>query len=347
VASDQPKDSQTRDSAGTDQPSLTAGEIASLAGGRLDGPSDLVIRGLDTVDAAGPDELTFIGDASYAGRWASSRAGAALVTEGLEPDGHDPATRALIYVESADLAMGAILDHLAPELPGPAPGVHETAFVDPTATIGADCRIGPRVCIGPRTVVGDRAVIHAGVSIFDDVRIGDDCTIWANAVLRKRTVLGDRVVLHSGVVLGTEGFGYRPSPDGRRILHIPHIGHVEIGDDVEIGANSAVDRGKFGPTRIGAQTKIDNLVQIGHNCRIGRGCMISGLAGIAGSVTLEDGVIIGGGAGLRDHITIGAGAKIAARRRSWTAFPRARHGAATRPSRTTTPCDEKLQFGRC
>jgi UDP-3-O-[3-hydroxymyristoyl] glucosamine N-acyltransferase len=133
---------------------------------------------------------------------------------------------------------------------------------------------------------------------------------------------------------GTEGFGYRPSPDGRRILHIPHIGHVEIGDDVEIGANSAVDRGKFGPTRIGAQTKIDNLVQIGHNCRIGRGCMISGLAGIAGSVTLEDGVIIGGGAGLRDHITIGAGAKIAARAavmdsipagETWSGYPAQPH----------------------
>ena len=292
---------------------FTAEQIAEKTGGKVVGCKDLVITGLNTLEHAQQGEMTFIGDSKHAGLWKDSSASVALVTRTVEVPDHDPTKRALILVDNADLAMADVLELFSPPRPSVAPGIHPTAIVDPTAVIPEDACIGPFVCIGSHVKIGNGTVLHAHVVVMDETRIGNDCTIWPNVVVRERCILGNRVVLHSGVIIGADGFGYRPTPDGKGIRHIPHIGNVEIGDDVEVGANSAIDRGKFGATTIGQGTKIDNLVQIGHNCRVGCCCMLSGQVGLAGSVVLEDGVIIGGGTGIKDHTTIGAGAKLAAR----------------------------------
>ncbi|MFO0830183.1 MAG: UDP-3-O-(3-hydroxymyristoyl)glucosamine N-acyltransferase [Phycisphaerales bacterium] len=309
---------------------FTVADLARCAKGEVVGASDIAIRGLETVQAAEPGELTFIGDQKHATAWATSRASAAIVSRKLAGQVSAGDGRAIIVVPDADVAMIAILELFAQPEVQPAVGVHPTAFVDPSAIIGAGVRIGPHVSIGPRSRIGAGSVLHAGVRIYDDVSIGDGCVLHANVTVRERCVLGRSVVLHGGVQIGTDGFGYRPAPDGRGLLKVPHIGNVVLGDAVEIGANSCVDRGKFGATLVGAGTKIDNLVQVGHNCRIGRSCVISGLVGIAGSTIVGDGTLIGGGAGLSDHITIGKGVRIGARSgvmndipdgETWVGFP--------------------------
>jgi UDP-3-O-[3-hydroxymyristoyl] glucosamine N-acyltransferase len=152
--------------------------------------------------------------------------------------------------------------------------------------------------------------LHAGVRIYRDVEVGAGTVIHANTVIRHRCRIGRGVILHQNVSIGADGFGYRPAPDGSGLLKVPHLGDVVLHDQVEIGANSCVDRGKFGSTVIGAGTKIDNLVQIAHNCRIGRGCVIAGCTGLSGSVSIGDGVQIGGGVGISDQLSIGSGAKV-------------------------------------
>jgi UDP-3-O-[3-hydroxymyristoyl] glucosamine N-acyltransferase len=292
---------------------MTTAAIADLVQGKLRGPGGLAISGLETLELARPGDLTFIGDAKHAGLWASSRASAALVTKGVDIADASEGERALIVVESADLAMATVLERFAPPAPAPEIGLHPTAFVEESAVLGDGVRIGAFVYVGPEAVIGDGVTLHARATVLDGAIIGADSVLWPGAVVRERCLLGKRVVLHAGAIIGADGFGYRPLPDGSGIRHIPHIGHVELGDDVEVGANAAIDRGKFGATSIGAGTKIDNLVQIGHNCRIGRLCMISGQSGLSGSITVGDGVLMGGGAGIADHVSIGAGARIAAR----------------------------------
>jgi UDP-3-O-[3-hydroxymyristoyl] glucosamine N-acyltransferase len=206
--------------------------------------------------------------------------------------------------------MIELLRAVEPREPQPDPGVHPTAAVHPTAQLGARVRIGPHVTVDRRVRLGDDVVLHAGVCLYADVVIGDGCVLHANTVIRHRCKLGRRVLLHQNVSIGADGFGYRPPRGGLGFVKIPHVGNVELEDDVEIGANACVDRAKFGTTLIGEGTKIDNLCHIGHNVRIGRHCSISGLTGVAGSTIIEDGVMIGGGANIRDHITIGAKARV-------------------------------------
>lgn len=297
--------------------SRTAAEIAVLVDGSIEGAGDAAVRGIETVEHAVEGDLTFIGDARHARHWADSKASVALVTRELDLGDWDPTSRSVIRVEDADQAMIQMLELIesaAAELADhPAAGVHPDARVDPTATIADDATVGPFVVIGPRCRVGSDACIESGARIYADAVIEDGVHLHANVTIRERCVVGARSILHAGVVIGSDGFGYRPAPDGRGLRKIPHVGHVEIGEEVEIGANSCVDRGKFGPTIIGAGTKIDNLCQIGHNVRIGRCVVISGLTGIAGSTTIGDGTLIGGGTGLSDHIRIGAGCQIAGR----------------------------------
>ncbi|TVQ75991.1 MAG: UDP-3-O-(3-hydroxymyristoyl)glucosamine N-acyltransferase [Phycisphaeraceae bacterium] len=300
-------------------PSFTTSEVAALIGAELRGATDLRLDRLDPLELAGPSSLTFIRSDKYAKRWRTSKAGAAIVTRELVPDilkaSQLADDRALLLVDNADLALIRILDALDDLLPvddNPAQGrcssaiIHATAEIDPTACIGLG------VTIGPRTIVSAGVVLQSGVVLGSDVRVGPQTEIRANAVIQARTVIGAKCLIHPGVVIGSDGFGFRPDPSGAGVVKIPHVGHVEIGDDVEIGANSTIDRGKFGPTRIGSGTKIDNLVQIGHNCTIGRACLICGCAGIGGSTSIGDGAMIGGGVGLRDNIKIGAGAQVAA-----------------------------------
>jgi UDP-3-O-[3-hydroxymyristoyl] glucosamine N-acyltransferase len=298
-------------------PSFSVVELAARVGGELvhpaGGASLPAILGLQTVHDARAGDLTFIGDAHHAKAWSASAATAAVVSRTLASSVEATADRAVILVPNADAAMITILELFAPPQELPPIGVHPTAVIEDGASIGSDARIGPHVTVMRGARLGDRVTLFSGVTVYHGASIGDDCVLHAQVVIRERCIIGRRVILHGGVQIGTDGFGYRPAPDGRGILKVPHLGHVVLEDDVEIGANSCVDRGKFGATLIGAHTKIDNLVQIGHNCRIGRCVVISGLAGIAGSTSVGDGTRIGGGVGLADHLTIGRGVSIAAR----------------------------------
>ncbi|MGA1708555.1 MAG: UDP-3-O-(3-hydroxymyristoyl)glucosamine N-acyltransferase [Phycisphaerales bacterium] len=289
---------------------LTAAALAEIVGGELEGAADVAIRGLESVDRAREGDLTFIADSDWASEWPKSAASAALVSRSVTlPDGGP--SRAVIRVDDADAAMITILERFAPEPESPPIGVHPSAVVDPSAIIDPTAAIGPQCCVGAGCRVGARSILVAGVRLYRDAIIGEDSVLHASVTVRERCVIGRRVTLHCGVAVGTDGFGYRPSPTG--LIKVPHLGNVVIGDDVEIGANTCIDRGKFGSTVIGAGTKIDNLCQIAHNCRIGRSCALSGLVGLAGSVTIGDGTLIGGGTGVADHLTIGRGVTIAAK----------------------------------
>ena len=294
----------------------TIAALAALVGASLEVPAGLdtarVVEGLNTVDRAGPAEMTFVGNGKYARLLESSTALAAVVSSDVELS-PAAAARAILRVKNADHAMIAILECFAERELLPPLGVDSTARVDPTARIGQGVRIGSFVTIERGAVIGAGATLFDGVRIYAGASVGDGSVLHSNVVIRERCSVGKRVILASGVAIGTDGFGYRPSPDGRGIAKIPHIGSVEIEDDVEIGANTCVDRGKFGATRIGAGSKIDNLCQIGHNCEIGRCVVISGLTGIAGSTKVGDGAQIGGGCGIADHLNIGRGVRLAAR----------------------------------
>lgn len=291
----------------------SASSLAERLEGRLIGRGDVEVRGVNTLDDAGPDEVTFINDKANAQRWASSRATVAVVTAGVEPAGHDPDRRALIEVANAELAIAALLELFAPASSVPEIGVHPSAVIDPTVRLGRDTRVGPHASVDRGCTIGDEVVLHAGVRIYAGVSIGDRSVVHANTVVRERCRIGADVILHDGVSIGADGFGYRPAPDGSGLVKMPHLGDVVIGDRVEIGAGTCVDRAKFGSTVIGAGTKIDNLVQIGHNCRIGENCVIAGLAGLCGSVVMGNWVVVAGMVGIGDHLTVGDGATVAAR----------------------------------
>jgi len=219
--------------------------------------------------------------------------------------------RALICVDSADLALAEVLKLYAPSLPRPDAGIAAGATVHPTAKLGPDVAIGVHCYVGPHVHIGDATVLQPNVTVLDGTRIGAGSVLWPGCVIRERCHIGDDCILHPNVTIGADGFGFRPGPDGEGPVKIPQIGTVQIGSQVEIGAGTCIDRGKFSVTQIGDQTKIDNLCQIGHNCRVGRGCLIAGHTGIAGSVVLGDRVVIGGRVAIKDHVTIGDGATLA------------------------------------
>lgn len=287
----------------------TAGELAAHLGAELVGFAGAAISGVESLDRARNGQLTFIRSPKFAAQFAESHASVALVTRGVIVPPFDVASRALIVVDDADRAMLAVL-RLLDVRTEPLAGIHPSAIVASDATIDPTAHIGPHVSIGARCVIGARAAIHAGARLGSAVRIGAGTTISANVCIMDRCVIGSGCIVHSNCVIGADGFGYLPGPRG--LEKIPHIGNVEIGDDVEIGAGSCVDRGKFGATIIGNGTKIDNLVQIAHNCHIGNHVVICGCSGIAGSVNIGDGSIIGGKVGISDGITLGKGCRIAA-----------------------------------
>ncbi len=315
--------------------STTVGHLATVVGGEVIGRHDLVVTGIETMDRAGPEHLTFIRSNTFGNDWPKSRALASLVGCGLRVQGHDPATRALIVVPDADMALNLILEHFAPKPAPPRAGRHPSATVDPTATIAPSAWIGPHCVVGAGTIIAESAVLIANVYLGRDTRVGAGSVLHPGVIAYDRTEIGCSCTVHAGTVLGGDGFGYRSDQTGRGLVKIPHIGNVVIHDNVEIGANSCIDRAKFGSTVIGAGTKIDNLVQIGHNCRIGRCCVLCGQVGISGSCTLGDGVMMGGRAAMRDNVNIGAGAKIGAASNVWYDVPAGETwlGAPARPLR--------------
>lgn len=278
-------------------------EIAQQVSGRVIGKADVLISGLEQIEQAQAGQLTFIGNQKYSRLWESSQASAALVNPGLDLA---PGDRSLIEVASADLAMAQVLELFAPAPPKFVAGVHETAVVDSSAILGNKVSIGPGCYLGPGVKIGDDSRLYANVSIMDGATIGRGCVVWPGVVVRERCHLGDDCILYQNASIGSDGFGYRPSEDKKSLVKIPQIGEVIIGNAVEIGANSCVDRGKFSATTIGDGTKIDNLVQIGHNCRIGQSCIIVAAVAVGGSVTIGDFTTIGGEVAISDHVTIGS-----------------------------------------
>jgi UDP-3-O-[3-hydroxymyristoyl] glucosamine N-acyltransferase len=261
------------------------------------------------LDAAGPRDVSFLGNEKYHGQFLLTQAAAVIVPRGVT-DG--PEGTALIAVENPSLAFAVVVRHFAVATRAFVPGIHPRAFVDPTAALDpAKVRVQAGAVVMAGAIIGDGSDIGLNAVVSEDVIIGKDCRIMANASVRERCVLGDRVILQPGAVIGSDGYGYEFS-EGRHVK-IDQVGTVEIGDDVEIGANTTIDRARFGKTLIGEGTKIDNLVQIGHNCVIGKHCLIVALTGMSGSSKLGDYVTVAGQGGIAGHVTVGPKAILSGR----------------------------------
>ncbi len=315
---------------------LTGAAIAALVHGELIGRGDTVVRSAAPLDRATGDQVSFLASRRYAPAYAATKAGVVLVA----PDLRDEPTRALTRVVVADphAAMLRLLPLLYVTLPRPV-GVHPTAIIGHGARIGEEVAIGAYAIIGTGAVIGDRAWIDAHTVIGDGVEIGADVRLFPHVTLYSGAVLGDRVVVHSGARIAADGFGYAYGDGAHQ--KIPHVGRCVIGDDVEIGANTTIDRGSIDDTVIGAGTKIDNLVQVAHNVRIGRLCLLMSQVGIAGSAHIEDGVILAGQVGVGGHLTIGAGARLGGQAgvignvpagATWSGYPARPHRETLRAS---------------
>lgn len=290
--------------------SFTINEIKEMLNGELVGNTTHLIEGPEQLERANNNQITFVGSRKYINLWETSDACAAIVDEKLKIEPGE--NRALIKVKNADLAMAKLLEVFDPGPPEFDVDIDPSAVIHPSVSTGKACKIGANCYIGKNVVLGDEVILYPNVTVLDGTIIGRGTIIWSGTVIRERTEIGAYCIFHTNVSIGADGFGYRPSDDGRGLVKIPQIGNVVIGNAVEIGANSCVDRGKFSSTIIGDGCKIDNLVQIAHNCILGRSCIMAGHSGLAGSVTLGDGVIIGGSASIKDHTTIHSGAVVAA-----------------------------------
>lgn len=289
---------------------FTIEQLNEILQGELIGNTTHLIEAPEQIESAKQGQITFIGNKKYIRLWNECNASAAIVSENLVVEA--PKNKALIKVKNADLAMAKILEIFDPGTPQLDEDIHPSAVVHKSAIIGQGCKIGANSYVGKNVVLGDGVVLYPNVSIFDDTTIGPATIVWSGTVIRERSVIGAYCIFHTNVSIGADGFGYRPREDGMGLQKIPQIGNVVIGNGVEIGANSCVDRGKFSSTILGDGCKIDNLVQIAHNCVLGRSCIMAGNSGLAGSVTLGDGVIIGGSASIKDHTTIESGATVGA-----------------------------------
>ncbi|MBI3883412.1 MAG: UDP-3-O-(3-hydroxymyristoyl)glucosamine N-acyltransferase [Sphingobacteriales bacterium] len=290
--------------------SFSIQEINDILKGELVGNTTETITGPEQIELASKNQITFIGNRKYVKLWETSKACAAIVNDSLtiEPGNN----RAIIKVKDADLAMALLLETFIPEAPYFSHDIHPAAIVDATAKLGEGVRIGAGCYVGKNVQLGNNVTLYPNSTVLDDTSIGNNTTIWSGAVIRERCIIGNNCIFHPNCTIGADGFGFRPAPGGRGLVKVPQIGNVVIGNNVEIGAGSCVDRGKFSSTVLGDGTKIDNLIQIGHNSKTGMFCIMAGQSGLAGSVTLGNGVIIGGGAIIKDHTTIGDGATIGA-----------------------------------
>lgn len=280
-------------------------ELAEYLGGTVKGDEGILISGLAPLETAGSDAITFLANPKYASKVAETKAGAILMAPGGERYGKN-----VIEVTNPYLGFAKLLSlfYTSPHQPlGILPG----AVVGKNVTVGEGVTVYPGAYVGNNSVIGERVVIHAGAVVYEGAVIGDDTVVHANAVIRERCKLGKRVIIQPGVVIGSDGFGY--APDGQSYYRIPQIGIVIIEDDVEIGANSAIDRAALEVTLIKKGTKIDNLVQIAHNCQIGQDCMIVSQVGISGSTKIGNHVTLAGQVGVAGHLTIGDNVMIGAK----------------------------------
>jgi UDP-3-O-[3-hydroxymyristoyl] glucosamine N-acyltransferase len=272
--------------------------LATVVGGRLDGPPDLVVSGVAGILEAKPGDLTFLAQRRYLAQLSRTQASAIIARDDLETS--LPAIR----VDDPYLAFLRAIEAFArPVTEVFAPGIHSSAVIHETARLGEGVRLGPHVVVGQGCEIGDHTIVGAGSVLMPEAEVGSHCLIYPQVVVREDCRIGDRVILHPGVVVGSDGFGFAK---GEGIYHkIPQIGRVIIEDDVEIGANSCIDRATTGRTIIAAGTKLDNLVQIAHNVSVGRHCVISAQSGVSGSSTIGDDVTIAGQVGIADHLRIG------------------------------------------
>jgi len=282
----------------------TAAEIAEIVKGELCGDCQIPLTGVSSLDEALAGDVSFYGNDKYRDLLLSTKASLVLVPQDFpEPP---PAGRAWLRCASPSSSFTEVIRIFSPAPVAYPAGIHPTAVIDATANIASTAHIGPGAVISAGASVGEGSVIQANCFLGEHASIGENCLLYPNVVIRERCLLGNRVILHPGVVIGSDGFGYESSPAGHK--KIPQVGIVVVEDDVEIGSNTTVDRARFGRTVIGAGTKIDNLVQIGHNVHIGHHCMIVSQVGVSGSSHLGNFVTLAGQAGLAGHLKIGDGA---------------------------------------
>jgi UDP-3-O-[3-hydroxymyristoyl] glucosamine N-acyltransferase len=280
-------------------------ELAALLGGKVVGDENAVVSSLGTLDEATEGQITFLANPKYAGKVATTRATAVIVSHGAERFG-----RNVIEVKNPYLAFAKLLTlfHVKPVVPK---GVMNGAFVGNNVTLGEGITVYPGAYVGDGVKLGNGSVLHPGVVLYEGVEVGENTVLHANVTVREGCRIGNRVIVHSGVVIGSDGFGY--APDGKGYQKIPQIGVVVIEDDVEIGACTTIDRAALGLTLIRKGTKIDNLVQIAHNCVIGENCIIVSQTGISGSTKLGEHVTIGGQVGIVGHLEIGDNVMVGAK----------------------------------
>ena len=300
-----PEPQEARDREALRMISRTLSELAAELQGQIVGDGSIVIRGVAGIREALPGDITFIANPRYDAYLDETRASAVI----CGPEPRRPAVP-LLVVENPYLAFQRVVRIFRPDTHRPPPGVHPTAVVAADVTLGAAVSIGPHCVVESGVRLGDRVVLSAGCYVGHAARIGDDSFLYPRVVVRDDCQIGARCILHPGVVVGGDGFGF--ALDAGRYHKVPQVGNVEIGDDVEIGANTTIDRATTHSTRIGDGSKIDNLVQIGHNVEIGRHCIVVAQVGISGSTVLEDYVTVGGQAGLVGHIRVGRGATVGA-----------------------------------
>lgn len=275
----------------------TLQQLAELVGGSVVGDGSLKISRVAPIDAAGPGEITFVANPKYLGKLAQTRAAAAIVAPGVDSPGLP-----LLVCGNPYLAFAKVLTALQAQRPAPQ-GILAGALVDPSARIAEEVTIHPGCVVGPEVSIGRGSILHPGVVLYAGVSVGEDCLLHSGTVVREGCRLGDRVILQPNAVVGSDGFGF--APDGSRYYKIPQVGIVVLEDDVEVGACSCIDRAAMGVTRIGRGTKIDNMVQIGHNVNVGEDTILVAQCGIAGSTTIGNHCTFGGQSAVVGHIKVG------------------------------------------
>lgn len=287
--------------------SFTVGEIAEKVGGVCDGDPSTVVTGIAGIRDANPGDITFVSNPRYASAASRTKAAALVVAR----DWKQPSTAALIRVDYPDKAFVSIVQLFAPPPVQYKAGIHPAAVVAPDAKLGEGISIGPCCVVESGAMIGNRTILGAGCFVGHKVKVGDDCHLYPHVSLREYVQLGNRVIIHDGTVVGSDGFGYTVDQQGVR-TKIPQTGIVVVSDDVEIGANTTIDRARFGRTFIGKGVKIDNLVQIAHNVQIGEHAVIVAQVGISGSSMIGNRAILAGQAGIAGHLSVGEGAIVEA-----------------------------------
>ena len=287
--------------------SYSAKELAEMIAGTIAGKEDRIITGVNSLKMAQETDVSFLSTIKYRKQLEESKAGIIVVENGLKLEATE--TRTLIFCENPDKAFTKLCGLFAPDPIAYEPGIAPGAYVDQKAKIGEGCSIGPNAVVMPGAEIGKGTVIEGSAYIGHFVKIGENCVIHANVSIMHRCIIGNKVIIHAGASIGADGFGYTPTFRG--LVKVPQNGIVQIDSDVEIGANSTIDRARFGKTWIKKGVKIDNLVHVAHNVIVGESSVLIGQCGIAGSAEIGRGVIVAAQAGVNGHITLGDGSRVA------------------------------------